>query len=185
MYNLVSENLARETETELELHGQGHLLDHATLITDPKGRRRPLRSISSAIISTQHQHPPSPSTRTMRAAVKAVHSTLDMRDFREMSAQATILSGLEKDLLRFDENEIPRCYKFGVLSVHDGQTTEEQWFGNSQLSESLERFLHIMGKPVELYGYKGYSAGLDTKCKYKSRYMVLLEIDNLYSRRIG
>ncbi|CDH51310.1 rap ran-gap family protein [Lichtheimia corymbifera JMRC:FSU:9682] len=163
LYSIVSENVARETETELEVHGQGHLLDHATLITDPKGRRRPLRSISSAIISTQQQHPASPSTRTMRAAVKAVHSTLDMRDFREMSAQATILSGLEKDLLRFDENEIPRCYKFGVLSVHDGQTTEEEWFGNSQLSESLERFLHIMGKPVELCGYKGYSAGLDTK----------------------
>ncbi|KAI9243567.1 hypothetical protein BDA99DRAFT_449016 [Phascolomyces articulosus] len=102
-------------------------------------------------------------TRLFRAAVRSIYPDIDLRTFRELSAEATILSGLEKDILRFDEMEIPKCYKFGVLSVRDGQTTEEEWFANSNVSEPLERFLHIIGRPIELEGYKGYTAGLDTR----------------------
>lgn len=85
--------------------------------------------------------------------------------YKEISAEQTILAGLEMELLRFDELPIPKHYKFGVLTVRDDQTTEEAWFSNSQLSPSLKQLLHLVGKPVSLRGYTGYAAGLDTKSK--------------------
>ncbi|KAI9319486.1 hypothetical protein BX666DRAFT_2025779 [Dichotomocladium elegans] len=169
-YHVVTEAAARQTEADMELKGHGYLLDHFTI--DSKGRRKPLRSISAALVhNTQQQHhhalldisTTTSQARTVRAALRTALPDIDVRCFREMSAQATILSGLEKGLLHFDEMEIPKCYKFGVLSVRDGQHSEEEWFSNSGLSESLERFLGIMGTPVVLEGYKGYTAGLDTK----------------------
>ncbi|ORY96376.1 hypothetical protein BCR43DRAFT_524481 [Syncephalastrum racemosum] len=170
--HLVSEATVKRTESQLEELGQGYYLDCSCPI-ETKQRRRPLRSISSAIISHNSSNSnaagpvaavgPNTATRTMRASVRAVYPDIDLRQFRELSAEATILAGLEKEILRFDEMEIPKFYKFGILTVKDGQDTEEAWFGNCGLSKPLERFLHILGEPVALQGYKGYTAGLDTK----------------------
>ena len=150
--------------------------------TTSQPRRRPLRSISSAIINSSNNNNKNSGTMTtqnletrlFRAAARSTYPDIDLRLFRELSAEATILSGLEKEILRYDEMEIPKFYKFGVLSVRDGQTTEEEWFANSSLSESLERFLNIIGRPIELEGYKGYTAGLDTKCKFLFLLLLLL-----------
>ncbi|KAG2219577.1 hypothetical protein INT45_002535 [Circinella minor] len=206
---VVQETIAKETESNLELLGQGYFLDNnfsllnqhdyskskggvggeggkktgntttttttiTTTTTTSQPRRRPLRSISSAIINknngtatitttTTNSSNQNLETRLLRAAIRSICSDIDLRLFRELSAEATILSGLEKGILRYDEMEIPKFYKFGVLSVKNGQTTEEAWFANSNVSESLERFLNIIGRPIELEGYKGYTAGLDTK----------------------
>lgn len=49
-------------------------------------------------------HPSSvESTRLMRAAILSVCPHLDLRSFKELSAESTSLAGLEKDLLRYDE----------------------------------------------------------------------------------
>jgi hypothetical protein len=48
--------------------------------------------------------------------------------------------------------------------IKEGQTKEEEWFSNEH-SESFERFLNIIGEKVELKGYQGWAAGLDTKSK--------------------
>ncbi|KAI7857606.1 hypothetical protein BDC45DRAFT_500213 [Circinella umbellata] len=195
---VVQETIAKETESNLELAGQGYFLDNTISsfhqhdhskskgagggvgnvgeggkktgpTTTSQPRRRPLRSISSAIINKNNGTATTTTitqnleTRLFRAAVRSTCSDIDLRLFRELSAEETILSGLEKGILRYDEMEIPKFYKFGVLSVKEGQTTEEEWFANSNVSESLERFLNIIGRPIELEGYKGYAAGLDTK----------------------
>ncbi|KAG1144550.1 hypothetical protein G6F37_001300 [Rhizopus arrhizus] len=99
----------------------------------------------------------------MRAAILSVCPTLDLRSFKELSSESTITTGFENDLIKYDELQIPRHYKFGVLSIKSGQTTEESWFSNTGLSKDLEEFLNIIGNKVELKGYKGYAAGLDTK----------------------
>lgn len=39
----------------------------------------------------------------MRAAILSVCPHLDLRSFKELSAESTSLAGLEKDLLRYDE----------------------------------------------------------------------------------
>ncbi|KAG1052976.1 hypothetical protein G6F43_004914 [Rhizopus delemar] len=101
--------------------------------------------------------------RLMRAAILSVCPTLDLRSFKELSSETTITTDFENDLIKYDELQIPRHYKFGVLSIKSGQTTEESWFSNTGLSKDLEDFLNIIGNKVELKGYKGYAAGLDTK----------------------
>lgn len=52
-----------------------------------------------------------------------------------------------------------------MLTVQENQTTEEAWLGNTGLSENLRGFLDILGHRIELKGYTGYAAGLDTKSK--------------------
>lgn len=53
-----------------------------------------------------------------------------------------------------------------MLTVGEGQNTEEEWFSNTEMSIGFEKFLHIIGEPVKLKDYKGYAAGLDTKSRY-------------------
>ncbi|KAI8137704.1 hypothetical protein BJV82DRAFT_335108 [Fennellomyces sp. T-0311] len=99
-----------------------------------------------------------------RHAVAAARPQLDLNSFKELNAEASIMAGLEKELLRFDELVVPKHYKFGVLNVKEGQTCEEEWFGNSDMSPDFQRFLDLIGNRVELKGYTGYAAGMDTRC---------------------
>lgn len=59
--------------------------------------------------------------------------------------------------------QIHTRYKFGVLLVKENQTKEEEWFANSHAPDCLERFLDVIGHQVELQGYQGWAAGLDTR----------------------
>jgi hypothetical protein len=43
--------------------------------------------------------------RLLHAAVLSVYHHLDLRNFKALSAESTILAGLEKELMRFDEME--------------------------------------------------------------------------------
>ncbi|KAI9318990.1 hypothetical protein BX666DRAFT_1922017 [Dichotomocladium elegans] len=97
------------------------------------------------------------------AMAVACSSRMHLREFKEFSPEATILSGTEKELLRFDEMTVPKHYKFGVLHVQEGQDTEELWFANSELTKEFEQFLGLVGERVELKGYTGYAGGLDTR----------------------
>ncbi|KAI8881369.1 hypothetical protein K501DRAFT_189170, partial [Backusella circina FSU 941] len=120
-------------------------------------RLRSLKSIQPPSIENQQK------SRFLRAALLSVCPGIDLTLFKQLSTETTILSGLEKDLLKYDEIQIPKHYKFGVLLVREGQTTEEQWFSNTGLSKPLEEFLNLLGHSFQLKGYKGYAAGLDTK----------------------
>ena len=40
---------------------------------------------------------------------------------------------LVADLVRFDDSHLVRNYKFGVLYCKEGQTTEDEWFGNGKM----------------------------------------------------
>ncbi len=54
-------------------------------------------------------------------------------------------------------------YKFGVLYYKDGQTNEDDMFGNVDTSPEYEAFLQMLGQKVRLQGWKQYAAGLDTE----------------------
>ncbi|KAI9487575.1 MAG: hypothetical protein EXX96DRAFT_553823 [Benjaminiella poitrasii] len=161
---VVKEIDATELMLQLVSKGQTHTLD----LDNETKRSRPLRSFSSALItsiSTQNcsQQQETYSTRLMRASLLFLFQDIDFKLFKELTAEMTILSGLEKEILRYDELEIPKCYKFGLITIREGQTTEEEWFANSNLSTTLEKLLNIIGHPVKLKNYTGYAAGLDTK----------------------
>ncbi|KAG2179972.1 hypothetical protein INT43_003759 [Umbelopsis isabellina] len=102
-------------------------------------------------------------TRTMRAAVASVFTEVDLANFKELTADETIHSGLERELLRFDEAGSPHHYKFGVMVVKPGQTCEEEWFANTECSPSFYRMMSAIADQVQLKGYLGWAGGLDTK----------------------
>ncbi|KAG1083599.1 hypothetical protein G6F42_022152 [Rhizopus arrhizus] len=178
---IVKELDANELILQLDSLGQLHKLD---LELEPQTRRnRPKRSFSSAIITGMtnqtfllnnnnnnnnnncHQQTTLLTTtaRLMRASLMFLFQDINFKSFKEISAQVTIMAGLEKEFLRYDEIGIPKSYKFGVLTVEEGQHTEEEWFSNTDMSAGFEKFLNIIGKPVRLKDYQGYAAGLDTK----------------------
>jgi hypothetical protein len=94
---------------------------------------------------------------------------------------------LDRKLLEFENNEISTEYKFGLLYVKDGQTTENEYYGNSkyriysytilslltkitfaaQLSEDYHEFLNFVGETVTLKGWDKYDGELDTRSKFE------------------
>jgi hypothetical protein len=70
---------------------------------------------------------------------------------------------LDRKLLEFENNEISTEYKFGLLYVKDGQTTENEYYGNTQLSEDYHEFLNFVGETVTLKGWDKYDGELDTR----------------------
>ncbi|KAI8048758.1 uncharacterized protein B0P05DRAFT_480868 [Gilbertella persicaria] len=80
-----------------------------------------------------------------------------------MSGEQMISTGLQDELIRLDENSLHTRYKFGVLLVKENQTKEEEWFSNENDSSAFNEFLDIIGRKIELKGYSGWAAGLDTK----------------------
>jgi RAP1 GTPase activating protein 1 len=71
---------------------------------------------------------------------------------------------LPNELLAMEERQVIRSYKFGVGYVKPGQTTEEQMMANTMAASSLayKQFLNFLGETIDLQGWKGYRAGLDT-----------------------
>ncbi|XP_021190162.1 rap1 GTPase-activating protein 1 isoform X5 [Helicoverpa armigera] len=61
----------------------------------------------------------------------------------------------------YDEHVLVNCFKFGVLYQTYGQTTEEQLFGNNEISPAFEEFLDMLGQKIKLKDHKGYRGGLD------------------------
>ncbi|KAF9574093.1 hypothetical protein BGW38_008353, partial [Lunasporangiospora selenospora] len=70
---------------------------------------------------------------------------------------------LSHKLEKLEESQVVRCYKFGVYQLLQGQTLEHQGLANpcdSCTGDFLD-FLHWLGEPIKLHGWKGYRAGLD------------------------
>lgn len=73
------------------------------------------------------------------------------------------------ELLKFEDREVVRNYKFGVVYVRDGQTKEEDIFANDETSPGFEDFLAVLGNKVDLHGWSGYTGGLDNTCATSGR----------------
>ncbi|CAO3589047.1 unnamed protein product [Absidia cylindrospora] len=125
-----------------------------------KHQRRSLRGYHQQIISSSSQRL---QDNLLTAAILSVCPEFDMAKAVYLNAETTMACHLEKDLLHLDEIEIPPSYKFGVLTIKNNQTTEEEWFSNTGLTPSFNHLLTLIGKRIQLLGYNGYSAGLDTK----------------------
>lgn len=64
-------------------------------------------------------------------------------------------------IAQYDEHVLVPNFKFGVLYQLPGQTTEEELFGNCQMSPAFEEFLDTIGQRIKLKDHKGYRGGLD------------------------
>jgi hypothetical protein len=96
--------MAKETQTLLESKGESSKLDKASLSDK---RLRPFMNIYTnhhlASIPQQGDNTNTYSSRMLRAAILSACPNIDLGSFKELSAESTIMAGLEKDLLKFDE----------------------------------------------------------------------------------
>jgi hypothetical protein len=101
---IVQERDAHDLMLHLESINQGYRLE-----IESRQRSRPLRSFSSAIISSTHSSSTPATTKITRAALLFIFQSVEFKLFKELSAETTILAGLEKEFLKYDElgvNEI-------------------------------------------------------------------------------
>lgn len=71
----------------------------------------------------------------------------------------------EQELAKLESRVAQRfgTYKFGVLYVKEGQTTEEEMFSNRVSSPAFKEFCMMLGDKIELRDWPFFSGGLDTK----------------------
>ncbi|XP_028394360.1 rap1 GTPase-activating protein 1-like isoform X2 [Dendronephthya gigantea] len=86
-----------------------------------------------------------------------------LEDFTELQFQPVIYPKASSQITRFDEHGHAEKFKVGVIYQRAQQTSERQFFCNKSHSKAMNDFLQILGEEVELFGFKGYSGGLDTK----------------------
>jgi len=72
-------------------------------------------------------------------------------------------ANIVNDLKAFEDRQLIRNYKFGLLYCAEGQTDEEQMFSNLAGSADWEEFLNVLGDRVDLLSWPHYRAGLDVK----------------------
>ncbi|KAK0081609.1 hypothetical protein PV325_011868 [Microctonus aethiopoides] len=98
---------------------------------------------------------PNPSPAKM---VKAINESLNVGTLMPI-----VCSGAGTLIARYDEHALVSRFKFGVLHQRVGQVTEEQLFGNRQITPAFQEFLDLLGQKIDLKDHKGYRGGLDTR----------------------
>ncbi|XP_076805628.1 uncharacterized protein LOC143449350 isoform X5 [Clavelina lepadiformis] len=66
-----------------------------------------------------------------------------------------------QSLSQYDEHTVSSSYKFGVVYQKQGQSREEEVFGNCEESPAFKEFLEFLGDNVNLQGFSGFRGGLD------------------------
>lgn len=105
--------MAKETQSHLESRGESHKLNK--MVSNDYKRLRPFsnnnsnnssnnsRLMNSAITTISSENQNTFTSRMIRAAILSACPNIDLRSFKELSAESTIMAGLEKDLLKYDE----------------------------------------------------------------------------------
>eukprot|EP00727_Mastigamoeba_balamuthi_P012591 m51a1_g7955 hypothetical protein (798) ;mRNA; f:184965-188029 len=66
-------------------------------------------------------------------------------------------------LQEFEDRQMIRSFKIGVVYCKEGDASEEDMFCNRDASEQMEEFLSLLGERVQLRGWQKYRAGLDAR----------------------
>ncbi|XP_072766873.1 uncharacterized protein [Anoplolepis gracilipes] len=90
--------------------------------------------------------------------VKAINESLNVSPLMPV-----MCPGAGTLIARYDEHALVSRFKFGVLHQRAGQVTEEQLFGNRQITPAFQEFLDLLGQKIDLKDHKGYRGGLDTR----------------------
>ncbi|XP_024877168.1 rap1 GTPase-activating protein 1-like isoform X1 [Temnothorax curvispinosus] len=98
------------------------------------------------------------SNPTPSKMVKAINESLNVNPLMPV-----MCPGAGTLIARYDEHALVSRFKFGVLHQRAGQLTEEQLFGNRQITPAFQEFLDLLGQKIDLKDHKGYRGGLDTR----------------------
>ncbi len=74
-----------------------------------------------------------------------------MKDVRLVKEQAIL-----QQMIAWDEREVCKNFKFGVLYCKEGQTTEADIFANTSGSPFFEKLLDCLGERIQLRGWNKY-----------------------------
>jgi hypothetical protein len=110
--------MAKETQSQLESRGESQQMDKIVLNDYYYKRLRPFNNGSTSnrlynnstitttnttatTVTSESQN--TMTSRMIRAAILSACPNIELRSFKELSAESTIVAGLEKDLLKYDE----------------------------------------------------------------------------------
>jgi len=85
---------------------------------------------------------------------------------------------LEKDLSEYDEHKQLYQFKCGVLYYSEGQTDEDEIFGNVKGSKYFDKFLTVLGDIVPLKAWPKYAAGLDVEKDQTGKHSIFTTFNN-------
>jgi len=140
---------------------------YRSIIRTPKGEKREdLVFHTNAVVSSpssNHRH----STKQIsnKQMTKKLTNALEHLT-KSKRLQVIDSSELTNDLLSYERKLVASNQKIGILLMTEGQTSEEEMFGNATSSERFEEFLLFLGNTITLNEHKGFTGGLD--CKHNS-----------------
>lgn len=122
------------------------------IIRTKKGDEKKCAVVKTSGLFSNKKKPP------IKDIIQSVYPTLAGKKLSSIK-----VTSICAELKKFEDRQLIRNYKFGVLYCAAGQTDEEQMFSNQKGSADWEEFLGVLGTRVELQGWPNYRAGLDVK----------------------
>ncbi|XP_066244731.1 GTPase-activating Rap/Ran-GAP domain-like protein 3 isoform X2 [Euwallacea similis] len=95
--------------------------------------------------------------------VKQILSNFPNMDKVEKGPKEIFSPDIQKDLLLLEEQEGSVNFKFGVIFMKQGQTSDDEILSNEYGSPNFDQFLTLLGDKIRLKGWDKYRGGLDTK----------------------
>eukprot|EP01132_Coremiostelium_polycephalum_P004121 gene4121-5157_t len=95
-------------------------------------------------------------TLTPTEIIKKAVPRISVKKIKEIESP-----NLLQDLKDLEATQTEFSYKFGILLARPGQSTEDEFYNNSNGSRKWNEFLEGIGEEVELRSFKGFRGGLD------------------------
>ncbi|CAG9769363.1 unnamed protein product [Ceutorhynchus assimilis] len=104
--------------------------------------------------------------------VKQILSNFPNMDKVEKGPKEIFTPDIQKDLLLLEEQEGSVNFKFGVIYMKQGQTSDDDILSNEHGSSNFDRFLALLGDKIRLKGWDKYRGGLDAKGDMTGKYSI-------------
>ncbi|XP_074025682.1 GTPase-activating Rap/Ran-GAP domain-like protein 3 isoform X2 [Leptinotarsa decemlineata] len=104
--------------------------------------------------------------------VKQILSNFPNMDKIEKGPKEIFSPDIQKDLLLLEEQEGSVNFKFGVIYMKLGQTSDDDILSNENGSYRFEQFLSLLGDKIKLRGWDKYRGGLDIKGDMTGKFSV-------------
>ncbi|XP_026479610.1 GTPase-activating Rap/Ran-GAP domain-like protein 3 [Ctenocephalides felis] len=90
----------------------------------------------------------------------------------EKTPKEIYTADVQKDLLLLEEQEGSVNFKFGIVYMRKGQSTDDEMLSNEHGSTEFDKFVRLLGDKVRLKGWDNYRGGLDVKGDMTGRHSV-------------
>nr|XP_022919615.1 GTPase-activating Rap/Ran-GAP domain-like protein 3 isoform X2 [Onthophagus taurus]XP_022919616.1 GTPase-activating Rap/Ran-GAP domain-like protein 3 isoform X2 [Onthophagus taurus] len=113
-----------------------------------------------------------PYTHNKVLTVKQILSNFPNMEKVEKGPKEIFSPEIQKDLLLLEEQEGSVNFKFGVIYMKHGQTSDDEILSNENGSEKFDKFLQLLGERIRLKTWDNYRGGLDVKGDMTGKYSI-------------